>query len=105
MQENERFAGFPPELFCANDNLICYIGSIAIGTNHDFQRIFRGAGGQLDGGGGLFERERMGDQWAHVELAREDEARDFALEGEIGGIAAEQILFVHANGGQIKAEG
>ena len=49
----------------------------------------------------------MGDQLPHVEPAREDEAGDFALEGEIGGIAAEQIFFVHANGGQVqrKVEG
>ena len=62
-------------------------------------------GSQGHGGGGLFQREKMGDQWPHVEPAGEDEARDFALEGEIGGVAAEQIFFVHANGGQIKVEG
>ncbi len=62
-------------------------------------------GSQGHGLGGLFKREKMGDQLPHVEPAREDEARDFALEGEIGGIAAEQIFFVHADGGQIKAKG
>jgi hypothetical protein len=80
-------------------------GSVAIGTNHDFQGIFGGLGRQLDGGGGLLERKAMGDQLPHVEPARKDEAGDFALEGEIGGVAAEQIFFVHAYRGQIKAEG
>jgi hypothetical protein len=44
----------------------------------------------------------MGDERAHVELTAEDEPGNFALEGEISGITADEIFFVHANGGEIQ---
>ena len=56
-------------------------------------------GSEIDGLGGLFQREAVGDQFAHVELAREDQAGDFALQGEIGGVAAEEVLLIDADGG------
>ncbi len=46
----------------------------------------------------------MGDQSAHVQLAGEDEAGDFFLQCEIGGVAAEEVFFVDADGGEVRGE-
>jgi hypothetical protein len=50
----------------------------------DFQGIGGRPGGQGDGGSGLFQREMMGDQAAHVQPAGKNQAGDFTLEGKIG---------------------
>jgi len=47
----------------------------------------------------------MGDEGADVEFAAEDEAGDFVLEGDVGGVAAEEVFFVHADGGEIHGGG
>lgn len=44
----------------------------------------------------------MGDQITHIQPAAEDEPGDFALEGEIGGIAADEVFFIHADGSQVE---
>lgn len=43
----------------------------------------------------------MGDELAHVQFAGEDQAGNFFLQKKIGGITAQQLLFIHADGGQI----
>jgi len=67
--------------------------------HNDFEGIGGGLGGKVNGGGGLFQREEMGNQIAHVEPAGEDEPGHFVLQRKIGGVAAEQILFVETDGG------
>ena len=62
-------------------------------------------GGELDGGGGLVQRKTMGDEAADVEFPAEHEAGDFFLEGEVGGIAAEEVFFIHANLGEVERGG
>jgi len=70
--------------------------------HNDFQGILGWVGGELDGGGGLIQRKAAGDEAAHVEAAGKDEAGDFVLQREVGGIAANEVFFVEADGGQIK---
>ena len=60
-------------------------------------------GGQFDRGGGLLQRELVRDQWTHIKLAGKDPARYLALQREIGGVAANQILLVYADDGQVEA--
>ena len=72
---------------------------------HDnFQGIPGRAGGQCNGIGGLFQRKAMSYQLAHVEAAGEDEPGDFGLQCEIGRVAANEVFFVEADGGQIKGK-
>jgi hypothetical protein len=66
-------------------------------ANDYFQGIFRWSARQLDGGGGFSQREPMGNEATDIQLARENEPGHFVLQREIGRVAAEQILFVHAN--------
>lgn len=66
-------------------------------THEDFERFGGGMRGELDGFCGFFQGKTMGDQAADVELAGEDEAGDFLLQGEIGGVAAEEVLFINAD--------
>ena len=47
----------------------------------------------------------MRDQLTHVQPAGEDEPGDFALKREIGGVAADEVFFVEADGGEVKVEG
>lgn len=54
--------------------------------------------------GGLIEREAVRDEIADIKLAGEDEAGDFALQCEIGGVAAEEVFLVNANRGKIDGE-
>lgn len=42
----------------------------------------------------------MGNQLARVQLAGEDEAGGLGLEREIGGVAADEVFFVGADGGE-----
>ncbi len=62
--------------------------------HNDFEGVFGGLGGKADGGGGLCQREAMGNERAHVEPAGENEPGHFVLQREIGGVAAEQIFLV-----------
>ena len=75
---------------------------IAAHVHQNFQRIRRRVAGQLDGGRSFIQSKRMGDEFAQVELTAEHEAGDFALEGEIGRIAADEIFLVHADGSEIQ---
>ena len=61
-------------------------------------------GSQGDGGRRLIQREIMGNERAHVEPAGENEPGDFALEREIGRVAADEVFFVEADGGEIKGK-
>ena len=54
------------------------------------------AGGEGHGGGSFGQRERVRDEGAHIELAGENQAGHGGLECRVGGVAAEQILLVHA---------
>src|SRR5712671_2126408 len=45
----------------------------------------------------------MSNKPADIELAREDEAGNFLLQQKVRGIAADQILLVHADGRQIES--
>ena len=45
----------------------------------------------------------MGDEGAYVQFARKDESGDFFLQGKIGGVAADEVFFVHADGGEVNA--
>ena len=58
-------------------------------------------GGQIYGWGGFGQVKAVGDQAAHVQLAAEYEPGDFALEGEIGGITAQKVLFIDADAGEV----
>ena len=60
--------------------------------------------GELHGVGGLVERKAVGDERAHIQPARKDEAADLLLDGEIGGVAADEVFFVEADGGEVKRE-
>lgn len=53
---------------------------------------------------GLGQREFVAQQRADVEPAGEDQSRDLLLEGEIRRIAAQNVLFIHANGSGIEGE-
>ena len=44
----------------------------------------------------------MGDQGADIEFSAEYEAGNLCLEGEIGGIAAEEVFFVGADGREVE---
>ena len=44
----------------------------------------------------------MRDKRAHIELTGEDEARDFALDGKISRVAADEVFFIQANGGEVQ---
>lgn len=68
----------------------------------DLQGFFGRVAGQGDGIGGLFQREPVGDEGADVQFPRENEVGDFVLNGKIGGIAANEVFFVQANGGVVK---
>jgi len=80
-------------------------GALGRDLNQNLQRIGPGAGRERDGGGGFCQREAVGDEPADVEPAGEDEPCDFGLQGEVGGVAADEVLLVHADGRQIEAEG
>lgn len=73
-------------------------------THKDFQGIRFGMGGEVNGIGGFFQGETMCDKAAHVHLPGEDEAGDFFLQGEVGGVAAEEVFLVDADGGQVGGE-
>jgi hypothetical protein len=45
----------------------------------------------------------MGDEAAHIELSGEDEAGDFFLQKDVGGVAADKIFFVHADRGEVQS--
>ena len=44
----------------------------------------------------------MSDQLAHIKVPPKNQPGHFRLQDEIGGIAAEQVFFMHADGGQIQ---
>lgn len=60
--------------------------------------------GQSDGFGSFLQGKPVSDEFAHIEFSGKDELRDFALNQEIGGIAANQIFFVQANRGKVQVE-
>lgn len=60
-------------------------------------------GGELDRFGGALQRELVGDEAADIQLAGENQARDFVLQQEIGGVAADYIFFVDANRREIES--
>jgi len=49
----------------------------------------------------FFERELVGDELADIELAGKYEFGDVLLQGVVGGIAAEHVLLVHADAGEV----
>jgi len=65
--------------------------------NEDFQGTGRGPRSQRNGTGGFIQRKTARDQPAHVEPARENEPGGSALQGEVGGVAADQVFFVQAD--------
>ena len=52
---------------------------------------------QLVGFRRLVDRERVRDQFANIQLARENQPGHLALQGEVGRVTADQAFFVHAN--------
>src|SRR5258705_181148 len=70
--------------------------------NDDLEGIGGGMGREGDGVGGAVERKLMGDKAANVEFAGENQAGDFGLQQEIGGVAADEIFFVDADGGEVE---
>ena len=60
--------------------------------------------GEFDGFSSFLQWETMGDQSAHVQLTGENQAGDLFLKREIGGIAAEEVFFVDADGGEVRGE-
>src|ERR1051325_6577416 len=67
---------------------------------NDLERIGGGLGGEGDGSSGLFQRKLMGNKAADIELAAEDQAGNFLLQKKIGGIAADEVFFIHADFGE-----
>src|SRR5689334_9370261 len=57
---------------------------------------------QFDGGGGLVQRKLVRDEAADIQFSRENQFGNVLLEQHVGGVAANQIFFVHANGGEIQ---
>ena len=49
----------------------------------------------------LLQRKAVCDERAHVKAAGKDEAGDFDLQCEIGRVAADEVFFVEANGGEV----
>ena len=76
-------------------------GKLRAVDDHDLEGVVLGMGGEFDGVGSFFEGELVGDELADIELAGEYEFGDVLLQGVVGGIAAEHVLLVHADAGEV----
>jgi hypothetical protein len=68
-------------------------------SDEDLQRFGSGMGGEFDGLGGLLQGKAVGDEAANVQLPGKNQPGNFALEGEIRRITAEQVFFIDADPG------
>ncbi len=60
-------------------------------------------GGQFDRARSPGERKLVGDKFTYVQPPRKHQLCHFALESEVGRVAANEVFLVHADGGEVEA--
>src|SRR5262249_4231822 len=70
--------------------------------NHHLERFLSWMRRQLDRVGRLFQGKLMRDEPANIQFVRKYQPRDFLLKGEISRVAADEILLVHTNLGEVE---
>src|ERR1700734_3509162 len=70
--------------------------------NDYLQRFFSWFAGQPNRFGRLFQWEAVSDQWPHIQSARKHQPGDFLLDRKIGGITADKVFLIQANGSKIE---